>query len=377
MKKLNLQLMILAGAILLVSAACSDNDPVVPSTEPLLVGQSGDGLLEANLEQIVKTHNLPAINAMIVESGTLLESGSYGLRSVGSDEPVSSNDKWHLGSITKSMTATLTAILIEEGHLTWETSIDDLIDEGYRPEFADVTIYELLSHTGGISDEELSPDPADNRPLSEIRQEWAIGALNLNPGNRGQSVYANNNYIIAGAMLEFIMEKSWEDLMVEYLFQPLGMNDTGFGVPGIAGMFDQPWGHTGRSNNWETRDPGDISSENPLALGPAGTVHSTTSDLVKYVGLHQGLTNLLSSESLDMLHSEVNNTAYALGWNVSPSAIFHSGSNGRWFAQLVITSNNLALFAVTNSSDGINGNSAKAVQETLSLMGQRYENSQR
>src|SRR4030095_8642317 len=56
--------------------------------------------------------------------------------------------------------------------------------------------------------------------------------------------YSNVGYILAGAVLEHLTGRAWEDLMRERLFQPLGISTGGFGPPGTAGQTDQPWGHS-------------------------------------------------------------------------------------------------------------------------------------
>ena len=67
------------------------------------------------VEHIRGNHELPALAAILVRSGEVVESEAVGIRAVGSPEPVTISDRWHLGSNTKSMTATLAGVLVEEG----------------------------------------------------------------------------------------------------------------------------------------------------------------------------------------------------------------------------------------------------------------------
>lgn len=375
MKKHKIVILIALGAFILTSTSFSD-DVATPDEKPQ-TGLAGDNLLQANLDYLVKANEIPAIATIVVKDGALVEKGCSGIRSLDGAQSVTLEDKWHLGSITKSTTSSLVAILVQEGVINWDLKIGDLVNEGIHPGYTDVTIKELLSHTSGVISADVPVDPFDNRTLPEIREEWVFIALNQEPDPSKSFAYSNNNYVIVGAMLEAILEDSWENIISNYLFKPLGMNDTGFGVPGSGSAFDQPWGHTGTSPSWDPRDPDNISSENPLAIGPAGTVHSTLEDIVKYMGFHQGKSALISENNLEILHEEVKEASYALGWNVVPSGtLFHSGSNGRWFAQLVLAPDGVGLLAVTNSFEGSDGGkSVKAVQDALALLGQRYENS--
>ncbi len=380
MKKLKLKLSFLAAIVSIGLLSCGSDDEPSPNPDPAYppeIGHSGDGLLSGHLSRIVEEQGIPALSATFFQDTEILESASVGLRSEGSPHSVTATDQWHVGSITKSMTATLVAILVEEEVLEWGTTISDVFADAANEPYGDITIVELLSHTAGVTqNEDLGIDHLDGAPVSDKRLEWAVAALESGLSARGTHRYTNNNYVIIGVLLEALTGTPWESLLTMKLLEPLGMSQTAFGAPGTAGGTDQPWGHTGSPGDWSPRDPGDVFSDNPQAIGPAGTVHTTVNDLAKYVAVHLGHSQLLSEASLIKLHSEVGNSGYALGWNVSPFGVFHAGSNGRWFAQLVISRNmGIATFSVTNSyhaSDG--GNSVTAVQEALGLLGQRFEN---
>ncbi len=357
---------------LTVTSCSKDDDPIIPPTS-LKIGKVGDTLLAPNLENVLTDYDIPALAAMTMNSNGLLEKAAVGSYSTELSMDVDTNNKWHVGSITKSMTATLVGILVEKGHLEWTTTIGDVASEGYLEDYKDVNFIQLLSHTSGISPKDYPVEPFDIRETSEIRLEWAIASLNQPRGSG--FAYSNNGYVVAGVMLELIMQDSWENLMVAHLFEPLGMRDTHFGAPGNNGG-EQPWGHQFETSGWVPKDPMLVTSDNPAALGPGGTVHTTLDDLGKYIQLHMGNSAVITQTTLEMLHKEVDGSGYALGWNVNQSGIYHSGSNTRWFAQLYISADGtFSNFAVTNSYDIDGKKSIPAVIETLSVMGKRYENS--
>jgi CubicO group peptidase (beta-lactamase class C family) len=140
-------------------------------------------------------------------------------------------------------------------------------------------------------------------------------------------------------MAEQVTGKSWEDLMREELFQPLGMDTAGFGPPGTKDEIDQPWGHTA--------DGKPTQFDNPPALGPAGTVHCNLPDWAKFASLHlrgaRGAGAFLAPETFGKLHTPIpDNEDYAFGWGaVKPPwadgvALTHSGSNSMWLATIWI-----------------------------------------
>ena len=92
-------------------------------------GVAGDGHLSEVLERIRQGNNLPASAAVSMTSTGVIELAATGLRAVGFPERVTDKDQWHLGSITKSMTATLAARLVEKGRITWDTRIGRAVRE--------------------------------------------------------------------------------------------------------------------------------------------------------------------------------------------------------------------------------------------------------
>ena len=64
--------------------------------------------------------------------------------------------------------------------------------------------------------------------MPEQRRQWTAELLTLAPEtSRGEHLYSNANYVVAGAMLEEVTGQQWEDLMQEHVFAPLGMTSTG------------------------------------------------------------------------------------------------------------------------------------------------------
>ena len=81
------------------------------------------------MEVLRKKHNLPALAVVVVKDGRICDRAAVGVRKNGETITVTTNDVFHIGSCTKSMTATLTAMLIEDGKLKWETTIAEVFPE--------------------------------------------------------------------------------------------------------------------------------------------------------------------------------------------------------------------------------------------------------
>lgn len=308
--------------------------------------------LNAQLEPICKRHQLPALAAVIITGERTEARGAVGVRQWGKDAPVTMNDQFHLGSCTKSMTATLIGLLVEQGKLRWETTIAEVFPEfaaKMKPAFRAVTIEQLLQHRGGVTGEswlhgttfeQMHQLPGTPRQQRLAYVEKALQqAPEAPPGTK--FIYSNMGYAIAGAMAERVMNDSWEHLMTERLFHPLHMTTAGFGAMGTPGKLDQPRQHLLAGETHQVIEPGPLS-DNPSVIGPAGLVHCSLEDWGKYVRLHlqgeEGKDGLLKAKTLQHLHTPQFGGEYADGWGVTDRdwgggrVWTHAGSNNQNYA---------------------------------------------
>ena len=349
-----------------------------PTAPP--AGTLGDGRLAELVEWARNSQQAPAMGAIIIRDGQVAERAVRGMRSAAGGPAVTVDDQWHMGSITKSMTATLAALMVEDGLIDWDTTPvqvwPDRASE-IHADFRNATLRQFLSHTSGMrrdSDWSGAEDSASGT-LTQKRHDWAVRMLSSGAEHaNGSWSYSNMGYVIAGAMLETRGGASWETLLTARVFVPLGMTHSGFGAPGMRGALDQPLGHISTGSGF---DPVELGSraDNPQAVGPAGTVHTTLDDFSRYLQAHldgaRGVPGLLTLESFDTLHTPVASN-YALGWSVEASlpslgagALIHNGSNLRWFAITWFSAQeNCGLLVVVNGG-GERGFAAMAALDNL------------
>ena len=318
--------LLFAALLCCALTACGGGDGSGPKPLPTPTapapGTLGDGRLAELIEWARASQNAPALAVVVIRRGQVVERGAVGLRSADGTARVTTNDQWHMGSITKSMTATLAALLVEDGLIAWNTRPIDVWPElgnSIHAGFREITLRQLLSHTSGMqrdSDWSGASDGASGTSMQK-RRAWAERLLEGAPEfTAGTYSYSNMGYMIAGAMLESRAQVPWETLLTSRVFAPLGMTHSGFGAPGTRGALDQPLGHVSRATGFAPVPPGE-GSDNFAAMGPAGTVHVTLDDFAAYLQAHlageQGTPGLLTVDSFRMLHTEVA-SSYALGW---------------------------------------------------------------
>jgi CubicO group peptidase (beta-lactamase class C family) len=302
--------------------------------------------LDAVLEPIRVANNLPALAAVVVRGGDTVAIGAVGFRKKGAPDLVTVNDEWHIGSCTKSMTAVLAAMLVEDGTWRWDTTLADMFPKlalEMRPGWRDVTLEELLTHHGGappdLNENGLWGRLWDRVALPPIKQRDYLTRELLTrqspsapPGTK--FIYSNAGYALVGHAIETQLGQPWEDVIRERLFKPLGMDSAGFGAAGTIGTVDEPWGH---GVGGKPIPPG-LQADNPAAIGPAGAVHCSIGDLAKYAAFQmrgdRGEGTLLKPETFKKLHTVFGRDGdYACGWIVTQrpwgggEVLTHMGSN--------------------------------------------------
>ncbi len=307
---------------------------------------AGPSDLSILIDAIRVKHGVPGMVACVVTRDALTAIGAAGVREGGSDVAVTAEDRFHLGSCTKSMTATLCAILVEEGTLEWAKPLPEYLPglaATMHDDYKTVTLEHLLTNHGGF------PNQMFERGLwSELvfhdgsdvdaRRRLVEGIVSHAPAAPVGSkfIYSNGGFSAAGHVAEVATTIPYEALMQQKLFAPLGIESAGFGAPGALTTIDQPRGH---AEDGSVIKPGRMA-DNPIAISPAGRVHMSIGDWAKYIQLHlrgvAGDTKLLPKAAFDKLHTPYGQN-YAYGWGVTERpwggrVLTHNGTNTRWFA---------------------------------------------
>ncbi|NPD48162.1 MULTISPECIES: serine hydrolase [unclassified Lentimicrobium] len=313
------------------------------------------------LTKVVNDGQAPGMIAAIISGEGVIAIASAGERKAGSGIAFTANDVVHLGSCGKAMTATMIATLVAEGKLSWDMKLIEAIPDlknNIHPDLKNTTLWQLLTHRAGIQNDPIDWYAYADMDIKERRFSILKDNIKLAPAyTDGEFHYSNFGYVVAACMAEQITGLSWETLMRERLFGPLGMTTAGFGDPVKNKSIDQPWGHkkSWLQNKWKpSRDYyGEV-------LSPAGRVHCSVEDWAKFISLQlPGENTFLDRIILNKLIEP--NGVYAGGWVVfqeteQPWAkgivLVHGGSNEIWYAAVMVAPNlDRAYVIVTNSCD--------------------------
>lgn len=325
----------------------------------------GDRELHEIAQKIITEHQLPGMVIAVATSDGVVAKGAAGLRKLGSDARFTADDKVHIGSCTKAMTAALIGTFVDEGTIGWDSTVEDYLPEladGIHADFRKATVAQLLSHRTGLDANTDWWNLGSDQSTTQQRVTLVKKLLSKAPKHPvGDFLYSNCGYTVAALMLETKTAKSWEELMQERIFKPLKMESAGFGPPGTPWENDQPWGHT---NVLGVKIPRQLDNAPPL--GPAGRVHLTIDDWGKFIaaeltGLRGRNTPIGKEATIARQHvPSSDDKHYGLGWLIvdrpwakgasgEGQAHTHSGSNTMWFCVVwMAPSRDFAVLAATN-----------------------------
>lgn len=376
----------------LITAPCSIGDTSIRDPKRL----------RERLEEIRDKRKLPAVAAAVVIGDQVVVASAIGQRKWGENAPVTRDDAFELGSITKPITATLIAVLKDQGKLDWDTTIAEIFPEmfpGHYAFYKNVTVRQLLSHTSGTPREPTMTQAdidAKGSTVIERRVAYVSAALSDKPEAWPGSKYIySGGAIIAASMAERVTGQPWEELVTENVFQKLGMTTAGFGPMATPpDKLDAPWYHQVRKGQITPLAP--HAQKIVACRNPAGrSVHCSVIDLGRFAAFHlSGLrdanhpSSLLKPQTFRQLYRVVKtkNAKRAFyttgGWRVQPTnwakghlVYWHSGqSKGRGYAIVhIVPKLNYATCVMTNVGGD---DAAKAAGEINLLLVEELDKSE-
>ncbi|MBN2082288.1 beta-lactamase family protein [bacterium] len=345
---------VIALALLILNCGCGGGHGLISDLTQARRLSDAVEFLRAKYDQ-------PGLAAALISSAEI-EQAVDGVRKYGETDRLTQNDFFHIGSNTKALSAVMLGRLVEAGQLSWTSRPVDCIAglaELQDPGYATITLEQILSHAAGLPAldelEDLLLVPAFTGTPESQRQQFSLWVLNQPPaGPLGEYCYSNAGYVIAAVMAEQVTGKSWEELMDEWVYDPLGI-EAWIGWP-AENDSNQPWGHQEFDGVVEPHDPLLVEEQMPDWLTPAGDVSLRLEDYAKFVQYYlralRGAETWIPQAMLDRLATT--EQFYCLGWAVLPidgeRSYLHDGSAGTFYAYTTITPGaDRAIVIITNA----------------------------
>ncbi len=299
------------------------------------------------LERAMAGRAVPAMGLAVLRERHVAALAVRGVRRIDGDDPVRADDLWHIGSDAKAMTATMIARLVERGVLHWDDRVDRVLPElaaTSLPQYRRASLADLLGHRSGLPHDLVDPGAravffSDSGPgsLTQKRLSYVARAMQDRPvGPLGAFAYSNTGYLLAVAMAERASGRSYEDLMTDEVFAPLGIDRVRFGTTVPGEVQGHRHGHaTGALEG------------NPLFFAPAGNLVLSLEDWARFcldqLDGARGQGRLLSRAGYRRLQVAREGCGYGMGWEVARKyagragpVLVHAGSDTSWYAIAVL-----------------------------------------
>ena len=277
--------------------------------------------LRVEIENILDESSVQGAGIVVVEEGAPALEVYWGLADVEDARPVDRDTVFRAGSISKNVTSLLALRLIETGELDANALVSDLAPEieisNRWQEGAPVRVIHLLEHTAGLPGStyreysENKPDASPQEYLDaagKLKTRWLPGTLYS---------YSNAGHTVLARVMETVTGKSFDELVKEEVFGPLGMESASFrthgnGIDPVAKSYtmggqEQPV--------WE------------MLIRPSGALTTKPVDLAKLVSIYAqsqpeesdpylsstALTRMRGSEASAAADGGVGDGAYGFG----------------------------------------------------------------
>lgn len=257
------------------------------------------------------------------------------------DPPSSEIDKntlFEIGSITKTMTGTLLAVMVVDGTLRLTTTVGDVLGDS-AGRVASVTVLELATHTAGLP--RLAPNAAaganPSDPYAHFGEAELIEALTTVEFEKSR--YSNFGFQLLGHVLAVAGGERYEQLLVDRVLTPASCSRPRFGEeqPGDA----RAVGHVGDVPTQRWRQP----------LGGAGAVELGIADLAKWMKANVDPEGTPIGDALRLAqrtHIGDRRKGMGLGWNAMNGRLWHNGGTGGFHSYCVFVPGVAANAVLTN-----------------------------
>ena len=242
---------------------------------------------------------------LVRRGGRTLLSRAYGARRLSPPAPNTPDTRFELASVSKLFTAAAIARLVEQGRLSLDRTVAELLpDYPNREIAARITVRQLLSHTSGLADYYRSGAALrDARPRVRPSEWWPLFAadpLQFAPGSKYD--YSNSNYVLLGSIVEQVSGEPFAEFVGREVFARAGMTETCYCAPGSPGMAEPRSRHTRLAGPQRKASPDRwvvVPPDWPRPATPAGHSVSTAADLARFA---EALLDhrLLGKQTLDL-----------------------------------------------------------------------------
>jgi uncharacterized protein YbbC (DUF1343 family)/CubicO group peptidase (beta-lactamase class C family) len=241
--------------------------------------QDSNAQIDALVLEAIKAGQMPGAVVLVGRGDVILFQKAYGQRAVvPTPEPMTTDTIFDLASLTKVVaTTTAVMLLVEQGRIRLNDPVARHVPGFERYGKGNITVRHLLTHVSGLRPDVDLADPwkGYDAAIELARDEVPTSA----PGER--FVYSDINFFLLGEIVHRASGTPLDQFLVREVFEPLGMDDTGFNPPASRRSRIAPTERCATMSAWPCNNP----EEPPLR----GMVHDPTARRMGGVAGHAGL----------------------------------------------------------------------------------------
>jgi len=365
--RLPIRLTVLVLVVFALAAGSVPADTDAPSARDALKG------FDKVADQAIEDFNVPGLGIAIVAGGEVVYAQGFGYRDMENKLPMTAYSLFAIGSTTKAMTNTLLGMLVDEGKLEWDTPVrvylpgfrlsDPLVTERITPR-------DMVTHRSGLPRHDSLWYNNNESTRMEIVQRLAY--LELTADLRVKFQYNNLMYMTAGYLAGRLSGGTWEEMIRERLFEPLGMERSTLSVTDSQ---EDPDHALPYRENDDTDEFEPIPFRRIDLVAPAGAVNSSVKEMASWLlfnlnGGKVGDRRLINPSTLAEIHSphmttgetperpEISASTYGLGWSIDTyrghRRVSHGGGiDGFITSVMLFPDDDLGLVAFNNRGSGL------------------------
>ena len=276
------------AATVLLAASAFPGTPAHAQSANRAVDGGFDAGFDGYVAQAMRDWKVPGMAIAVIRNDSILLIKGYGTRTMGKTEPVDAHTMFAIGSSSKAFTSTLVAMMVDAGKMRWDDQATRYLPnlEMYDPYVSkELTLRDLLTHRSGLARGDLmwyaGAYDRDEilRRVRFLKPTWSM---------RSHFGYQNIMYLAAGQAVAKTAGRSWDDLVKERIFTPLGMTESNTSIKALAGNPNVATPHADVNDTLHAVPYHDIDN-----IGPAGSINSNAADMIKWVRfqLHEGKVN--------------------------------------------------------------------------------------
>jgi len=296
---------------------------------------------------------VPGGAMLVIHRGDVIFREAFGVADLETKRPFTVEAPCRIASVTKPHTATLFALLVEQGKLSWDDPIDQHLPQfrgvkvhGKGPARRGPKIRELLSHTAGLAGQAARSEEQwrfkTNGTLAEAVDDMARAGLAAEPGT--VYAYTGLGYMVAGRIAEVVTGREFSALMQERLLGPIGATTAVFYPAASAGLKARmPTMYERIAGKLVKADVAAREEAGVMFPNPGGGLVSTLDDVARLLMLHRNRGaveggRVVAAESLRALYRPQPATGrdgYGFGFNVLRTdasgygdRVRHTGASG-------------------------------------------------